>query len=72
MSRFRKDPDPRFWRLNRSIELWLTCSKPRSAATDSRSISQLTPARAPEPSGITLALSSANWKRSTSRASIQK
>ena len=20
MSRFRKDPDPRFWRLNRSIE----------------------------------------------------
>ena len=33
-------------------------AKPRSAATISRSISQLTPARAPEPSGITLALSS--------------
>src|SRR3954467_4267662 len=55
-----------------SIELWETWAKPRSAATESRSISQLTPARAPEPSGITEALSRANWKRRASRASILK
>ena len=55
-----------------SIEFAVRCSKPRSSATARRSISQLTPARAPEPSGITEALSSANWKRRTSRPSIQK
>ena len=27
MSRFRKDPDPRFWRINRSIE-WRSASRP--------------------------------------------
>ena len=37
-----------------------------------RSIGQLTPARAPEPSGITLADSAAKAKRRTSRESIQK
>jgi len=55
-----------------SSEFGVVAAKPSSAATMSRSIGQLTPARAPEPSGITLEEPAAKAKRRTSRESIQK
>ena len=47
-------------------------AKPSSAAVPWRSTSQLSPASAPEPSGIAIVEPAAAAKRISSRSSIQK
>src|SRR5204862_4808977 len=55
-----------------SIEFSATAENPSSRASTSRSVSKLTPASAPAPSGRRSAPASTPAKRSSSRANIQK